>query len=128
MDHRIITFPVPVVNKVQILFASEPCKSPKPRSLRVVFIVEKYMRVERRCTRDYEDREEIKRQYEICTRARQKNRDEEVRRSVAFAAEVRRRDEMGFGIIGVMEVDVVAEKLTAHRMVGDFIMYQCLTK
>ena len=94
MDHRIITFPVPVVNKVQILFASEPCKSPKPRSLRVVFIVEKNMRVERRCTCDYEDREEIKRQYD-CTRSYQKNRNEEVGRNVAFAAEVRRRDEVG---------------------------------
>jgi hypothetical protein len=30
--------------------------------------------------------------------------------------------------MGVMEVDVVAKKLTAHWMVGDFIMYQRLPK
>jgi hypothetical protein len=30
--------------------------------------------------------------------------------------------------MGVMEVDVVAKELTAHWMVGDFIMYQRLPK
>jgi hypothetical protein len=33
MDHRKITVRVPVMNKVQLLFASEPCKLLKPRSL-----------------------------------------------------------------------------------------------
>jgi hypothetical protein len=30
--------------------------------------------------------------------------------------------------MGVMEVDVVAKKLTAHWMVGDLVMYQRLAK
>ena len=35
---------------------------------------------------------------------------------------------MSVGIMGVMEVDVVAKKLAAHWMVGDLIMYQRLPK
>jgi hypothetical protein len=31
-------------------------------------------------------------------------------------------------VVGVMEVDMIPEKLTAHWMVGDFIMYQRLPK
>jgi len=33
MDHSKITVCVPVMNEVQLLFASEPCKLLKPRSL-----------------------------------------------------------------------------------------------
>ena len=52
MDHREIAVRVPVMNEMQFLFPSEPCKSLKPRSLYVVFLVEKDMRVERRRARD----------------------------------------------------------------------------
>jgi hypothetical protein len=52
MDHREIAVRVPVMNEMQFLFPSEPCKSLKPRSLYVVFLVEKDVRVERRRTRD----------------------------------------------------------------------------
>jgi hypothetical protein len=52
MDHREIAVRVPVMNEMQLLFPSEPCKSLKPRSLYVVFLVEKDVRVERRRTRD----------------------------------------------------------------------------
>jgi hypothetical protein len=41
---------------------------------------------------------------------------------VAFVTEVRPRDKMIVGIMGVMEVDVVAKQLTANWMVGDLIM------
>jgi hypothetical protein len=58
----------------------------------------------------------------------QKNRNEEVGRSVPFVTEVRPRDKMSVGVMGVMEVVVVAKKLTAHWMVGDLIMYQRLPK
>jgi len=47
MDHREIAVRVPVMNEMQFLFLSEPCKSLKPRSLYVVFLVEIDMRVER---------------------------------------------------------------------------------
>ena len=59
MDHREIAVRVPVMNEVQFLFASEPCKPLKPRSLYVVFLVEKDVRVERRRTRDDLNHEEI---------------------------------------------------------------------
>src|SRR5947207_15336680 len=52
MDHREIAVRVPVMNEMQFLFPSEPCKSLKPRSLYVVFLVEIDMRVERRRARD----------------------------------------------------------------------------
>jgi hypothetical protein len=52
MDHREIAVRVPVMNEVQFLFPSEPCKPLKPRSLYVVFLIEKDVRVERRRTRD----------------------------------------------------------------------------
>jgi hypothetical protein len=35
---------------------------------------------------------------------------------------------MSARIVGVVEVDVIAKNLTAHWMVGNLIMYQCLTK
>jgi hypothetical protein len=46
MDHREIAVRVPVMNEVQFLFPSEPCKPLQPRSLYVVFLVEKDVRVE----------------------------------------------------------------------------------
>ena len=86
---------MPVMNEVQFLFASEPCKPLKPRSLYVVFLVEKDVRVERRrtCTsvqdRRYLNHEEINGQYEVCTSSHQKHRNEEEGRIVAFVTEVR---------------------------------------
>ena len=35
---------------------------------------------------------------------------------------------MIFGIVGVMEIDVVAEELTAHWMVAELVMQQRLRK
>jgi hypothetical protein len=46
MDHREIAICVPVMNEVQLLFSSEPRKSLKSRSLYMVFLVEKDVRVE----------------------------------------------------------------------------------
>ena len=59
MDHREIAVRVPVMNEMQFLFPSEPCKPQKPRSLNMVFLVEKYVRVERSRTRDYQNYEKI---------------------------------------------------------------------
>ena len=77
MDHREIAVRMPVMNEVQFLFASEPRKPLKPRSLYVVFLVEKDMRVERCRTCDYLSQEEIDWQYEVCRRSHQKHRNEE---------------------------------------------------
>src|SRR5260370_38811202 len=63
MDHREIAVRVPVMNERQLLFPSEPCKSLKPRSLYVVFLVEKHVPVERRRTRDYLTHEKLDWQY-----------------------------------------------------------------
>src|SRR6202021_1071644 len=52
MDHREIAVRVPVMNEVQFLFASEPCKPLKPRSPYGVFLVEKDVGVERHRTGD----------------------------------------------------------------------------
>ena len=89
MDHREIAVRVPVMNEMQFLFPSEPCKSLKPRSLYVVFLVEIDMRVERRRARDFLSHEEIDWQYEVCTRSYQKHRNEEEGCVVAFVTEVR---------------------------------------
>ena len=94
----------------------------------MVFLVEKDVRVERSRTCDYLNHEEIDWQYEVCTRPHQKHRNEEEGRIVAFITEVRLRDEMISGIIGVMKVDVVAEELTAHWMVAKLVMHQRLGK
>jgi hypothetical protein len=128
MDHREIAVRVPVMNEVQFLFPSEPCKPLKPRSLHVVFLVEKDVRIKRRRTCDYLSHEEIDRQYEICTRSYQKHRNEEEGRIVAFVTEVGPREEMIFGIIGVMEVDVVAKELTSNWMVAELVVHQRLRK
>src|ERR1700736_369738 len=89
MDHREIVVRVPVMNEVQFLFASEPCKPLKPRSVYVVFLVEKDVRVERRRTCNYLNHEEINGQYEVCASSHQKHRDEEEGCIVAFVAAVR---------------------------------------
>ena len=77
MDHREITILVPVMNEVQLLFSFEPRKSLKSRSLYVVFLVEKDVRVERRRASNYLHHEEIEWQYEVCARSYQKHRNEE---------------------------------------------------
>jgi hypothetical protein len=59
MNHREIAVRVPVMNEVQLLFPSEPSKPLKSRSLNVVFLVEKDMRVERRRTCNYLNHEKI---------------------------------------------------------------------
>jgi hypothetical protein len=89
MDHREIAIRVSVMNEVQLLFPSEPFKSLKPRSLYMVFLVEEDVRVERRRTCDCLNHEEFYWQYEVCTCAHQKHRNEEERCIVAFVAEVR---------------------------------------
>ena len=47
MDHTKIAVRVPMVNEVQFLFASEPTKLLKDRSLNVVLFVKEYVGVER---------------------------------------------------------------------------------
>src|SRR5262249_37485 len=89
MDHREIAVRVPMMNEMQFLFPSEPCKSLKPRSLYVVFLIEKDVPVERRPTPDYLSHEEIEWKHEVCTRSYQKHRNEEEGRVVAFVTEVR---------------------------------------
>ena len=59
MDHREIAVRMPVMNEVQFLFPSEPCKPLQPRSLYMVFLVKKDVRVERCRTCDYLSQEEI---------------------------------------------------------------------
>ena len=49
-------------------------------------------------------------------------------RIVALAAKVRPRDEMIFGIVDVMEVDVVAEELATDGMMAELVMHQRLPK
>jgi len=90
MDHREIAVRVPVMNEVQFLFPFEPCKPLKSRSLYVVFLVEKDVRVERRRTCACLHREEVDWQYQVCTRSYQKHRNEEEGRIVAFVTEVGR--------------------------------------
>src|SRR6266545_2605632 len=57
-------------------FPSKPRKSLKPRSLYVVLLVEKDVRVERRRTCDRLNHEEIDWQQEVCTRSHQKHGNE----------------------------------------------------
>ena len=109
MDHCEIGVRMSVMNEVQFLFASEPCKPLKPGSLYVVFFIEKNVRVERCGTCNDLNHEQINGQYEICTHAKQKHRNDEERRIVAFVTEIRLRDEMIFGIVSVMEIYVVFE-------------------
>src|SRR5262249_49728263 len=59
MDHREIAVRIPMMNEVQFLFPSKPCKPLQPRSLYVVFLVEEDVRVERHRTCDYLNDEEI---------------------------------------------------------------------
>ena len=86
MDHREIAIRMPVMNEVQFLFPSEPCKPPQPRSLYMVFLVKKDVGVERCRTCDYLSHEEIDWQQGTCSY--QKHRNEENGRIVAFVTEV----------------------------------------
>lgn len=64
MNHGKIAIRVPVMNEVQFLFASEPCKPLKPRFLDVVFFIEKDVRVKRHRACDYQHHKKIERQQE----------------------------------------------------------------
>jgi hypothetical protein len=88
MDHREIAVRVSVMNEVQLLLASETRKLPKSRSLYVVFLVEKDVRVERRRTCESLNHEEINWQYEVCTRSYHKHGNEEEGRIIALVTEV----------------------------------------
>jgi hypothetical protein len=59
VNYTKITIRMTVMNKVQFLLASEPRKPLEPRSLYVIFLVEKDMRVKRRRACDYRDHEKI---------------------------------------------------------------------
>ena len=59
VNYSKIAIRVTVMNKVQFLLASEPREPLKPRSLYVISLVEKDMRVKRRRACDYRDREKI---------------------------------------------------------------------
>ena len=59
VNYTKIAIRVTMMNKVQFLLASEPRKPLKPRSLYVIFLVEKDVRVKRRRACDYRDHEKI---------------------------------------------------------------------
>ena len=59
MNHSEIAVGMPMMNEVQFLFAFEPCKPLKPRSLYMVFLVEKDVRAERCRACDDLNQEEI---------------------------------------------------------------------
>jgi hypothetical protein len=88
MDHREIAIRMSVMNEVQFLFPSEPCKPLKPRSLYVVFFVEKDMRVERCRTCENLDGENIEGKYEVGTCPSQKHGNKEEGRDVAFVTKI----------------------------------------
>jgi hypothetical protein len=89
MDHRVIAVRVPVMNEVQFLFPSEPCKPLKSGSIYVIFLVEKDVRVKRRRACDDLNDKKIHWQDDVCTRPDQKHRNEEEGRIIAFLSEVR---------------------------------------
>ena len=88
MDHREIAVRMQVMDEVQFLFASEPCKPLKSRSLYVILLIEKNVRIKRRRTCDHLNYEEINRQYEICKCSYETYGNEEEGRIVAFVTEV----------------------------------------
>ena len=59
VNYTKITIRVPVMNKVQFLMASEPRKPLKPRSIYVIFLVKKDMRVKRHRASDYHHHKKI---------------------------------------------------------------------
>ncbi len=88
MYHCEICVRMPVMNEVQCLFASEPCKPLKPGPLYMIFLIEKNVRVERRCTCDHLNQKEIHGPQEVCTPPHQKHWNEEERRIIAFVIEI----------------------------------------
>jgi hypothetical protein len=119
MDYRKIAIRVSVMNEMQLLFAPEPRTPLQMRFLRVVFLVEKDVRVERCRTRERRNDEKIERQQKVRTRACQNDGNEEIRRRVAFVAEIRLRDKMGVGVMRVMEVDVVVKNPVVSHLIVD---------
>jgi hypothetical protein len=59
VNYTEIAIRMPVMNEVQFLFPSEPCKSLKPRLFHVIFLIEKDVRVKRRRTCDYHHNKKI---------------------------------------------------------------------
>ena len=59
VNYTKIAIRVPVMNKVQLLLASKPRKPLKPRSLYVIFLVEKDVRVKGHRACDYQHYKKI---------------------------------------------------------------------
>jgi hypothetical protein len=59
VNYTKITIRMTVMNKVQFLMTSEPRKPLKPRSLYVIFLIKKDVRVKRRRTCDYHHHKKI---------------------------------------------------------------------
>jgi hypothetical protein len=118
MDHCIVAVRVPVMNEVKLLLPPEPRKPVQPRSLDMVFLVEKDVCVKRCRTCDDENDEKIHWEDEVCTCSDHNHRNEEEGRIVAFVSKVRPRYEMIFGIVGVMKINMIAEEPAADWMVA----------
>ena len=88
MDHCEIGVRMPVMNEVQFLFASEPCKPLKPGPLYMIFLIEKNVRVERYSTGNDLNHEQISGQDEICTPPHQKHWNKEKRCVLALVIEL----------------------------------------
>jgi hypothetical protein len=128
IDHREIAVGVPVMGEMELLFPPEPGEPLKPGSFHVVLLVKEDMRVKRRSACDCLNDEKIKRQQEVCACADHKHGNEKEGRVVAFVAGIRPRNEMILAIVCMMEFDVIVEKQTAPRMVGEPAMHQRLAK
>ena len=107
-----------MMNKVQFLLASKPCEPLKSRSLYVVLLVKVNVSIERCRTRYYLNYEQTNRQHQVCAGSDQKHGNEKEGRVIAFVTKVFPRDQMVLGIVSVVEVDVVAIKITSRRVVA----------
>jgi hypothetical protein len=126
IDHRKISVGVSVVNKMKRLLSSEPGKSLKLRAISMIFLVKKDVRIERYSAGNNLNEKQIKRQYEISARPRQKHWDEKEGRIIAFVTQVGLRDEMILGIIGVMKVDVISKELSAQGTMAKSVVQKGL--
>ena len=126
IDNREIAVRVTVMHEVKFLLPLEPGKSPKPWPLRVIFLVEEDVRVERgRASGSLHD-EEVQRQDEVGTCSDREGGNQEKRREIALFPLMRLGNEVILGIDRVVVVYVIAKELRAQRTMSEPVVQERL--
>ena len=126
IDDREVGVGMQMVNEMKLLLVPEPGETSEPRLRRVVFPVEKHVRIERRCTRGDRYQEKIESEGKEHDPRHENGWDQEKRRIVAVVSGLGGRHQTASGIVPMVEPDVVSVEGAAHPAMTQAVVKQGL--